>query len=114
MEWIDIRIVGETNIPSLWQSDYQKYVEESRARAEKDTMALRDQMPILFHSEPPILEEGAPVDKLCEVASKTNCDLIVVGPHNRGLSRRVFGSTTESLLHYAPCSVLVCRQAGSP
>lgn len=114
MEWIDIRISGETGAPSIWQMEYERYVEEARAHAEREAMALRDQMPVLFHNEPPVVAEGAPVDQICELAKTKSCDLIVVGPHNRGLTRRVFGATTESLLHYAPCSVLVCHQSDVP
>ena len=55
---------------------------------------------------------GAPEQILVETAKEWNADLIVVGSHGRGFwERMLLGSTTDALVHHAPCSVLVVRQA---
>lgn len=53
---------------------------------------------------------GAPAKAIAEFARDKEADLIVVATHGRtGLARLVLGSTAESLLHQAPCQVLVTK-----
>ena len=55
---------------------------------------------------------GAPDQVLIETAEEWKADLIVVGSHGRGFwGRMLLGSVTDSLVHHAPCSVLVVRKA---
>ena len=54
---------------------------------------------------------GAPEQILIEEAKEWNADLVVVGSHGRGFwGRMLLGSTTDALVHHAPCSVLVVRK----
>jgi nucleotide-binding universal stress UspA family protein len=54
---------------------------------------------------------GAPERILVETAEEWKADLIVVGSHGRGFwGRMLLGSVTDSLVHHAPCSVLVVRK----
>jgi nucleotide-binding universal stress UspA family protein len=54
---------------------------------------------------------GAPEQVLIETAKEWNADLVVVGSHGRGFwGRMLLGSTTDALVHHAPCSVLVVRK----
>lgn len=54
---------------------------------------------------------GASDQMIIETAKEWNADLIVVGSHGRGFWGRVMvGSVSDSLVHHAPCSVLVVRQ----
>lgn len=54
---------------------------------------------------------GASDQMIIETAKEWNADLIVVGSHGRGFWGRVMiGSDSDSLVHHAPCSVLVVRQ----
>jgi nucleotide-binding universal stress UspA family protein len=56
---------------------------------------------------------GAPEQILIEEAKNWNADLVVVGSHGRGFwGRMLLGSTTDALVHHAPCSVLVVRKPG--
>ncbi len=108
MEWIDLRMAGDPTAPSLWRKDYDRYVDEAISHARDALRQVRDTLPPIFQGQEPVIERGAPTARLCEFAKTDQTDLLVVGPHNRGrLLRSVFGATTESLLHYAPCSVLV-------
>ena len=53
----------------------------------------------------------SPVRGLIEAAKEWDADLIVVGSHGRGFWGRVMvGSVTDSVVHHAPCSVLVVRK----
>lgn len=54
---------------------------------------------------------GTPEQVLIETAKEWNADLLVVGSHGRGFwGRMLLGSTTDALVHHAPCSVLVVRK----
>ncbi len=59
--------------------------------------------------------KGASDRTLLETAKEWNAEIIVVGSHGRGFwGRLTLGSITDSLVHHAPCSVLVVRQSGDP
>lgn len=48
--------------------------------------------------------------QLIECAKKWKADLIVVGSHGRGFwGRLIVGSVADSIVHHAPCSVLIVR-----
>ncbi|MCB1025610.1 MAG: universal stress protein [Acidobacteria bacterium] len=50
-------------------------------------------------------------NEIVEKAKRWNADLIIVGSHGRGFWGRVMlGSISDSLVHHAPCSVLVVRK----
>ncbi|MDH3492595.1 MAG: universal stress protein [Acidobacteriota bacterium] len=53
---------------------------------------------------------GSPESQIVEEAEKMGADLIVVGSHgyNRW-ERLLLGSVSDSVIHHAPCSVLVVR-----
>jgi nucleotide-binding universal stress UspA family protein len=54
---------------------------------------------------------GSPGRIIVEIAKEWGCDMIVVGSHGRGFwSRALIGSTSDKLVHHAPCSVLVVRR----
>jgi nucleotide-binding universal stress UspA family protein len=54
--------------------------------------------------------DGIVVDEICRLAQERDAQLVVAGAHGWGPIRRfVFGSVSTSLLHEAPCPVLVAR-----
>jgi nucleotide-binding universal stress UspA family protein len=58
------------------------------------------------------LRQGSASDEICEAAEETAARLIVMGAHGWGaVQRLVFGSVSTSVLHHAPCPVLVVRDA---
>jgi nucleotide-binding universal stress UspA family protein len=58
---------------------------------------------------------GLPAEQLIAAARELGADLIVVGSANRtGLDRLFLGSVSTSVLHHAPCSVLIARSAPMP
>jgi nucleotide-binding universal stress UspA family protein len=60
-----------------------------------------------------VSRSSAPDRVLIEAAKEWAADIIVIGSHGRGFwGRMLLGSITDSLVHYAPCSVLVVRKTG--
>ena len=55
--------------------------------------------------------KGNPEQEIVEIAKSWRADLIVVGSHGRGFWGRLLGSVSDGVLHHAPCSVLVVRNA---
>jgi nucleotide-binding universal stress UspA family protein len=57
-----------------------------------------------------VAADGLAVDEICRKASEYDAQLIVVGSHGWGATRRFFsGSVSTGLVHSAPCPVLVVR-----
>ncbi len=53
---------------------------------------------------------GSPATAIEDFAKEKKADMIVVGTHGRrGFARMLIGSTAETLLHEAPCQVLVVK-----
>lgn len=80
-----------------------KIVEESvqkiRAFAASDTVNVSTE--VLF---------GSPESRIVETAEEWQPDLIVVGSHGYSRwERLLLGSVSDSVVHHAPCSVLVVR-----
>jgi nucleotide-binding universal stress UspA family protein len=54
--------------------------------------------------------QGVPHQAIVEFAREEKVDLIVMGMHGHGfVGHALAGSTTERVLHHAPCPVLVVR-----
>ena len=59
--------------------------------------------------------DGAAVSVLCSAADREHADVIVIGAHGMsGISRLMFGSTTEGVLRGADHSVLVVPDSWTP
>lgn len=57
-----------------------------------------------------VAAEGFAVDEICRRAGEYDAQLIIVGSHGWGATRRFFsGSVSTGLVHSAPCPVLVVR-----
>ena len=57
------------------------------------------------------IRAGAPDQAILEIAGEWKPNLIVVGSHGRGFwGRLTLGSVSDSIIHHAPCSVLVVRK----
>ena len=60
------------------------------------------------------VELGIPEKVIIETAQEWQADLIVVGSHGRGFwGRTMIGSTSDAIIHNAPCPVLVVRKSES-
>ncbi len=55
---------------------------------------------------------GSPESRIVELAERLKPDLVVVGSHDYSAwERLLIGSVSDAVVHHAPCSVLVVRQA---
>ncbi len=53
---------------------------------------------------------GNPSQKIVEEAENSKADLIIIGSHGYGFwERAMIGSVSDSVIHHAPCSVLVVK-----
>ena len=52
---------------------------------------------------------GEPTDELVAAARENDADLLVVGNGKTRIERALHGSVSSSLIHRAPCDVLVAR-----
>ncbi|MFZ2172983.1 MAG: universal stress protein [Rhodococcus sp. (in: high G+C Gram-positive bacteria)] len=60
-----------------------------------------------------VTESGTPADVLLHACR--DAQLLVVGTHGRtSLGRALLGSTSQDMLHRAPCPTMVCREHSAP
>ena len=90
--------------------DYTRLI----ARRVKDGQAILDKArKILGHTRFNIREElleGPAADAVISVAQARRADLIVMGTRGHGALKGVlFGSVSNKVSHYAPCTVMVVR-----
>lgn len=50
---------------------------------------------------------GEPAEVMCALAAEFHADLLVIG--NKGMNRRILGSVPNSILHRAPCTVVLAK-----
>jgi nucleotide-binding universal stress UspA family protein len=61
-----------------------------------------------------VVAVGTPHQEIVRLAEEREVDLIVMATHGRGpLGHVLIGSTTERVLHRAPCPVLAVRVSGA-
>jgi nucleotide-binding universal stress UspA family protein len=54
-----------------------------------------------------IAREGEPAVVICDLSEEFSADLLVIG--NKGMQRRILGSVPNTILHHAPCSVVLAK-----
>ena len=55
---------------------------------------------------------GSPESRIVETAEETGTDLIIMGSHGyKSWERLLLGSVSNSVVHHAPCSVMVVRKS---
>ncbi len=85
-----------------------KIAEGFAASAER---TIRESFPGSGLSVTICVRTGSPAQIIVEEAEKANADLIVMGSHGYGFWRRaLLGSISQSVIHHAPCSVLIVRK----
>ena len=86
-------------------------VEEFDAEMRQTKQAMLDasrELPPAFRQFPPIVEEGYAAERIHRVVTSEKIDLVVVGRRRVGARERLLlGSTSEKVLNFAHCSVLV-------
>ena len=85
-------------------SDVQVQLEE---QARQRLATLAEQLNVSEEDQHIVL--GQPANEMRRMAKEENIDLIIVGSHGRHGLALIFGSTSNSVLHGAPCDVLAVR-----
>ncbi len=103
--------------PFAISAEYYNEIEQSlrekgRTNVEQAEAEIRSLFPDgLFELTTEVIT-GSAQRIIVERAEDWGADLIVVGSHGYGFwSRTLLGSVSNSVLHHAPCSVLVVRKA---
>ena len=94
-------------------SEFEKTARENAAKILAETSeklkALTDDKKITLSTD---VLFGSPDSRIVETAEEWLADLIVVGSHGYSRwERLLLGSVSDSVVHHAPCSVLVVRTA---
>ena len=98
-----LHVPGEAGVN--FEADFPTVTFENALGEHLDTLVSPDEAKRL-HPEY-ALRLGVPADEIVRYAFQRDIDLIVMGTHGRsGFDRLMLGSTTETLLHKAPCPVL--------
>jgi nucleotide-binding universal stress UspA family protein len=104
-----------TNGPFMMAEEYvQQIDDESQAQAnsiaEKALAQIREKFPALALRTTTSVLSGAPAQRIVEEVENWGADLVVCGSHGYGFWKRAWlGSVSNSLVHNAPCSVMVVR-----
>ena len=85
-------------------SDVQVQLEE---QATERLATLAEQLDVPAENRHIVL--GQPANEMRRMAKEQDVDLIIVGSHGRHGLALIFGSTSNSVLHGAPCDVLAVR-----
>lgn len=90
----------------------QQFQKEVLDAAQKKMSATAQEAFKDFKKLEPRVAQGAPADKILEVAKQEKVDLIIMGTHGRkGLERAIFGSVCDKVVRNAPCPVLTINPA---
>jgi len=92
-----------------WVDEQQAELRQTKDRLAEFCRCLPDAF-----RENAITVEGHPADRILETIDRQNIDLVVVGARRLGaIERFMVGSTSEAVMNYAPCSVLIIRDKDS-
>ena len=91
------------------------HVETAKREALTQLSLIADQIHANGLEADSILRDGNPYEEIVNAAKELSVDLIVIGSHgNSGLGRLLLGNTTDRVLQYAPCPVLVVKSRPVP
>ncbi len=89
-------------------------IERHREQARKSLKQVAEQH-LADRNVECVVRQGSDHQQIIALAKEVDADLIVMGMHGHGfLVHALAGSTTERVLHNAPCPVLVVGQGDGP
>ena len=84
---------------------------QAKISVEQAATNLKELCPRLSDVSSKVLRGTSAAQAIVETAREWSADLIIVGSHGYGFwSRALLGSVSNSVVHHAPCSVLIVRQ----
>jgi nucleotide-binding universal stress UspA family protein len=105
--------------PFAISAEYYNEIEADLSRQAKNIVeqavtVLKEICPKISDVSSQVLH-GSAAQMIVETARQWNADLIIVGSHGYGVwSRILLGSVSNTVVHQAPCSVLIVRGKNSP
>jgi nucleotide-binding universal stress UspA family protein len=106
-DWIKVeRNADVAAMAAAWEVDHQQNLQDARTELEK----FRATLPKCFTNQELIVAEGRAAEEILKQVREKAIDLVVMGSRASGpLKRLLLGSTSEQVLRFAPCSVLIVR-----
>jgi len=108
-----VLLVSVADIRGVGVSEASPPVQVTTASLRQEAQAMLESAAQLFKSNIRpmlIVREGFPEKELVAAAHDSHADLLVMGTHGRtGLAHMFKGSVAESVLHHAPCPVLIVK-----
>jgi len=96
----------------------QKWAREHDAELRDNVAKMKafvEDLPAPLSKAEPMVIEGEPTTSILAAASGNDCDLIVVGSHQkRSIDSMILGSVSETVLNHADCSVLIVPHQQAP
>lgn len=112
-QWLADQL-DEQQLAALGMGRFARADEEA-ARRREELKAWQATLPAIFAGHDPLVVAGHAGDEIIGAILAQPTDLVVVGARRQGAVRRLLlGSTSEYVLHHAPCSVLVVRGQEQP
>ncbi|HEY8560571.1 MAG TPA: universal stress protein [Pyrinomonadaceae bacterium] len=111
---VDMALPLSVDLYAGYQPTTEELENTVKANAEKILGTTGDKLKEIFSEQNvSIITEllhGSPESRIVEKAEETHADLIIVGSHDYNRwERLLLGSVSDSVIHHAPCSVLVVR-----
>lgn len=104
-------IVIDEAIHQQYQREWNAYIEHYEALLKQKVEEAQSSGVEAESMQP----HGTTGRVLCESARTFDVDLLIVGSHQRrGISELMMGSTSNYIMHHAPCSVLVVHPQVKP
>lgn len=95
---------GEVEFLSLQKWRHERYERELRKVVDE----IHADVPVHF-----LVRAGRPFEEIVRAARSLNADVIVISTHgHRSAFASTLGSTSEKVIRYAPCPVIVVREKG--
>ena len=111
---VDMAVPAAIDLYGGYLPDTSDLEKAARSNAEKVLVDATERIRSFFPDrQPEIATEllfGTPESRIVETAEQMKADMIVMGSHGyNAWERLLLGSVSNSVVHHAPCSVLVVR-----
>ena len=111
---VDMAVPSAIDIYGGYLPDTSELEKAARANAAKVLSESEERLRAFYPERPPQISTellfGTPESRIVETAEEMKADMIILGSHGyNAWERLLLGSVSNSVVHHAPCSVLVVR-----
>jgi len=111
--WLEQKVRDQATeaMAQAWAREHEGELHRKR----EELAVFAEQLPAAFRGVAPIVAEGHPAEQILRVIGENQIDLVAIGRSDRtALKRLLMGSTAETILTNAPCSILLVREREKP